>query len=116
MAFEVRVLEELHCFHAIDAHDEPYIPGIRFLCERVSNTESPIHTKFLWLTEEELHGRDASEFAGDLRDEALKLLERFRSSGAHGSPRSPGVRLVRRRLGPTQATCPPRPRRVVCIA
>jgi hypothetical protein len=56
MGIEVRVFEEVHCFYEIREPDEPLIPGIRFLCERVGDREphSANHEWVRWVCREGL--------------------------------------------------------------
>jgi 8-oxo-dGTP pyrophosphatase MutT (NUDIX family) len=77
MKIEVRVLETIHCFYTINERHEPtVIPGIRFLCERVSDNEpqSINHSSVDWVFEKELKNMPADDFVGGLKEEAIQLL------------------------------------------
>jgi hypothetical protein len=80
MRLEVRVLEDIHCFYVIREPDEPVIPGIRFLCERVSSTEpeSVNHSWLGWVSEKDLKDMPANSFVGNLKEEAVQLLAQYR--------------------------------------
>jgi 8-oxo-dGTP pyrophosphatase MutT (NUDIX family) len=80
MGIQVRVLEEHHCFYVIEKPSRPTIPGIRFLCEQVDDRvpSSPNHSEVRWVPEEECRALPAERFPGNLKDEVLRLLERYK--------------------------------------
>ncbi|MFI0451189.1 NUDIX domain-containing protein [Actinomadura sp. 6N118] len=69
LGLDVQVLEDLHLFYAIREPGEPLIPGIRFLCKRVSNREpaSANHSELRWISEEEFMDLSDDEFVGNLK-------------------------------------------------
>lgn len=81
MGLEVRVLEEFHCFYRIEKPNEPIIPGIRFLCERVGDTEpaSQNHDWVQWVSEKDFRNLSASDFIEGVKDEILRLLEQYKA-------------------------------------
>jgi class 3 adenylate cyclase len=80
MGIDVRVLEDLHCFYEIRERGEPFIPGIRFLCEQIGEQEprSFNHTEVRWVTEKEFRAIPAEEFVPQLKDQVLDLIERYK--------------------------------------
>ena len=80
MQIDVRVLEPFHRFYEIILPDEPLIPGIRFLCERLGDQEprSFNHTELRWVTEKDFRAMPADQFVPGLKDQVLSLLEEFR--------------------------------------
>jgi 8-oxo-dGTP pyrophosphatase MutT (NUDIX family) len=81
MGIEVKVLPEMHCFYEIKEPNEPLIPGIRFLCERVGDAEpsSNNHDKLEWVSESQFRNMSADRFVGNLKDEVIRLLDRYKS-------------------------------------
>jgi class 3 adenylate cyclase len=81
MQIEVRVLEDFHCFYVIKEPNEPVIPGIRFLCEQVDDKtpESKNHSRVWWATEAEFRAIPDDEFVGNLKEEVLDLLQRYKA-------------------------------------
>jgi hypothetical protein len=81
LGMEVKVFADLHCFYEIVTADEPLIPGIRFLCARVDDKEpeqSPNHAEIWWASEAEFKRLPATDFVGNLKEEVLTLLDRFK--------------------------------------
>jgi class 3 adenylate cyclase len=83
MNLEVRVLEDIHCFYHIIKPEEKLIPGIRFLCERISEAEpkSNNHTELKWVSESVFKNISADQFIEGLKDQVLHLIEQYRRSG-----------------------------------
>jgi hypothetical protein len=85
LGLEVRVLKDFHCFYEIVLPDEPLIPGIRFLCELVGDPpealESPNHSEIRWVSESEFKKIPADQFVGNLKDEVLDLLDKYKNAG-----------------------------------
>jgi class 3 adenylate cyclase len=79
MGMQIQVLEDLHCFYTIREPNEPLIPGIRFLCERVDEAEprSPNHDEIKWVTEKQFRGMADDEFVPNLKEQVLDLLKRY---------------------------------------
>lgn len=85
MKMEVEPLEDPHCFYQINEANQPFIPGIRFLCIPRSYPPEPkpspeSHTEFRWVTEDELKALPAKEFIQGWREEVLRLLEQYKKS------------------------------------
>jgi isopentenyldiphosphate isomerase len=80
LGIEVRVLLEYHCFYEIREPNEPLIPGIRFLCERMSDREpkSPNHSEFVWATEAQIKNMPSDLFVGNMKNEALDLIGQYK--------------------------------------
>jgi class 3 adenylate cyclase/8-oxo-dGTP pyrophosphatase MutT (NUDIX family) len=80
MGIQVSVLEEYHCFYVIEKPNHPKIPGIRFLCQQVDNRvpSSPNHSEVRWVPEEEFRALPPERFPGNLKEEVLQLLERYK--------------------------------------
>lgn len=80
MGIQVEPHQDLHLFYEIREPNHPYIPGIRFLCTRVDDREpeSVNHSEIRWVSEKEFRSIDAAEFVGNLKEEGLELLERWR--------------------------------------
>jgi hypothetical protein len=97
MGLEVRTIEDMHCFYEIREPDEAFIPGIRFLCERVGTVEpmSHNHDEVRWATMGELANMPADQFVGHFRDEAIVLVKRWLARGP--SPR--GKTSAKKHLG-----------------
>lgn len=89
MNISVRVEKGIHCFYEIKEADEPLIPGIRFLCYRVSDSDprSANHSEIKWLFASELRNMSASEFIPGLKDDFIKLLEQYEASSIRSSPK-----------------------------
>lgn len=86
---EVDVIEKIHCFYAINKANYDYIPGIRFLCIKVtqeSGWRSPNHSDVGWLTEEEFRAKPTEDFIPGLKMDYLELLEEFKKLQKNGSP------------------------------
>jgi hypothetical protein len=84
LGLDVDVLVDLHNFYEIREPDEPLIPGIRFLCRQVGGT-SPLlrnHSEIHWIPEEEFKETPGSAFVGDLKNEVLLLLRRYRKGSS----------------------------------
>jgi class 3 adenylate cyclase/ADP-ribose pyrophosphatase YjhB (NUDIX family) len=98
MNLQVDVLERFHVFYEIREPNEPVIPGIRFLCERVGSKEpwSSNHSELKWITEEEFRGTPAEEFVGDLKQEVLQLLGRYREERQSPGGVKPAQRAKRK--------------------
>ncbi len=79
MGIEVRVREDIHCFYVIREPNEPVIPGIRFLCERVDEKEpeSKNHEWVKWVSEIELRNTPAEQFIPGVKDDFLALLKLY---------------------------------------
>jgi hypothetical protein len=82
MGLEVKVLKDFHIFYLIDLHQEPLIPGIRFLCERVKGEpQSKRHSEIRWFTESEFRPMDAALFPPEMKEQLCKLLDAYKKSG-----------------------------------
>jgi hypothetical protein len=81
LGIEVRVLEEFHCFYVIREPNEPVIPGIRFLCERIGDPEpkSINHSKVEWVSETQFRNLASNHFVANLKDEVLDLLDQYKA-------------------------------------
>lgn len=81
MKLDVRVLEEYHCFYVIREANLPTIPGIRFLCQRLGNTDpsSPNHSRVWWVSESEFRKIPPDEFVGQLKEEVIRLLDHYKA-------------------------------------
>lgn len=80
MNITVEVLENIHKFYSIIQPNEPYIPGIVFLCKLLEGKPlSNNHEEIKWVSEEELKNMEASLFIPNVKVEILKLLEIYKS-------------------------------------
>lgn len=79
---DVQVLPD-HCFYEIRQPETPIIPGIRYLCRQVGDSRptSHNHSSVWWASEDELRRIPAPEFVGDLKQEAIHLLDEYRRRG-----------------------------------
>ena len=81
LGVDVEVLSEYHMFYEIRESGEPIIPGIRFLCRKVGTRipESVNHSEILRVTESDFRNMADDDFAGDLKHEAIELIERYKN-------------------------------------
>ena len=80
MNITVKVLENIHRFYSIVQPNEPYIPGIVFLCKHIEGTPySQNHEEIKWVSEQELLDMDASLFVPGVKAEIVKLVEMYKS-------------------------------------
>lgn len=76
MNITVKVLPSIHLFYSIQVSDQPYIPGIVFLCEYIEGTpDSKNHNKTEWVNIEELESMDEALFIPNVKNEIIQLLE-----------------------------------------
>ncbi|HJT76197.1 MAG TPA: NUDIX domain-containing protein [Gemmataceae bacterium] len=82
MGIEVRVLTDIHCFYEIREPNEPLIPGIRFLCERVGDKDprSVNHEWVRWVAEKDFRNMPANEFIPGLKDQWIELLDKYKGN------------------------------------
>lgn len=82
MGIEVRVLPDLHCFYQILLPNEPLVPGIRFLCERVDDKapESKNHSEVWWASESAFRSIPADKFVENMKEEVLGLLAKYKAA------------------------------------
>ncbi|WP_156326126.1 NUDIX domain-containing protein [Nonomuraea sp. SBT364] len=80
MNIDVEVLSDLHCFYEIREPGAPVIPGIRFLCRKVGDNRpsSPNHSSLIWVREGDFRTMPAQTFVGDLKQELMDLLDRYK--------------------------------------
>jgi class 3 adenylate cyclase/ADP-ribose pyrophosphatase YjhB (NUDIX family) len=99
MNLEVEVLEKYHVFYEIREPNEPVIPGIRFLCRRVGSKEpwSSNHSELKWVTEEEFRNIPAEDFVGNLKQEVIQLLTRYRDEQQNPDGMKSAQRTKRKR-------------------
>jgi len=90
LGLDVEVIEDLHVFYEIREPDVPLIPGIRFLCRRVSSAEphSSNHSEVYWMSETQFRNHPADEFVGTLKIQVLELLRIYKE----GLPRQKSKR------------------------
>lgn len=80
---KVQVLSDIHCFYRISEPNEPFIPGIRFLCkakEIPPVLTSPRHSEVRWVSEAEFKKIRDEEFVPGLKKEALALIQQWKKS------------------------------------
>lgn len=78
MGIEVEVKENFHTFYRIDLHEEPLIPGIRFLCEyKKGDPQSQKHTEIRWVLQSELEKMDESLFPPGFKQQTCELLQKY---------------------------------------
>ncbi|WP_204072742.1 NUDIX domain-containing protein [Planotetraspora phitsanulokensis] len=82
MNIDVEVLEDLHCLYEIREPGSPIIPGIRFLCKKVGDNSpySSNHSSLIWVQESEFRTMPSQSFVGNLKQELIDLLDRYRRS------------------------------------
>ena len=81
MNITVKVLEDVHQFYSIVQPNEPYIPGIVFLCKHIEGSPySQNHEEIKWIGREELLNMDASLFIPNAKAEILKLLDMYKNN------------------------------------
>lgn len=80
MNITVKVLENIHKFYSIKEPNEPYIPGIIFLCKHIEGKPfSNNHEEIKWVNEEELKSMEESLFIPNVKNEILELLEIYKN-------------------------------------
>jgi len=80
---EVNVNKSIHCFYEIDETNHDYIPGIRFLCIKISEDsdwKSLSHSEVKWLKEEELRDMPQEQFIPGLKSDFLTLIDQYHES------------------------------------
>lgn len=81
MNIRVNCLKDFYTLYLIDAHQEPLIPGIRFLCEFIKGEpESLRHSEIRWFSEAEFLKMDEALFPPGLKSEVTSLLKDFHKS------------------------------------